>query len=169
MAPGSAPLNIRKTRDDRNCGVLIWPHTLTATLAASDKHQDPMWAALTCSDEATPLEQLGPFGVGGNQLQIMSVLILYNQPGVDSQQADQADADVLAQVAWVRRALVELGYRVDELAVTLDLTPLEISLRSRRPEFVVGPAQGHGSLPDDIYWCGHVALEAKLDRHRSEP
>lgn len=72
----------------------------------------------------------------------MTVLILYNQPHEGHAQEepvgyDIADADVLAQVAWVRESLVRLGYRTDELAVTLDLAPLDRRLRRQPVEFVV--------------------------------
>jgi D-alanine-D-alanine ligase len=62
----------------------------------------------------------------------MTVLMLYNQPS-----DDLADADVLTQLAWVRRTLARLGYQTDQLGVTLDLGALDQRLRQQAPEFVV--------------------------------
>jgi D-alanine-D-alanine ligase len=58
----------------------------------------------------------------------MEALIVFNEPG-----HDEADADVLVQVAWARQALETIGYRVSELAVTLDLRTLNGRLQTRPP------------------------------------
>ena len=118
----------------------------------------------------------------------MTLLILYNQPsnrqpsnrqaGTDQTEidpadtgpadtgpadSDPADSDVLTQVAWVGRALSELGYQVDALGVTLDLTPLEERLRTQPPEFVVYLVESLGGTD------GLLHLPAELLAARSFP
>lgn len=62
----------------------------------------------------------------------MQALIVYNEPT-----REQSDADVLVQVAWARQALEQLDWTVDEIAVTLDLRPLELALRTGPPDVVI--------------------------------
>lgn len=62
----------------------------------------------------------------------MQALIVFNEPT-----GNQADADVLAQVAWVRETLEELGWRTSEMALTLDLREFEAQLRRRPPDAVI--------------------------------